>query len=392
MIRKIIAITDITHAHVYLIYAIYLTEMETHEIIASLDALAAGFESEQNPVLARLDALGESRIVAATADGMTRRLLDLERSTHLVPPDRRQPLLQIHEALALTRLNGELVHADTLLLADLERTHSRIVGPIGTGLRALRALRALDDPHTPSLETAFLHLDRDVTEWPANRDADPRVASIRTLVAQIETIVEADAPALARLYDLWRCIMTTSLPRPSLAGTAADDGMDLPGDDALWLRKVETVGDSDPRRMFCALALSWGAARVGWTARRDLCVAAALRAISHPPSDRADQGLSWMGQVIAQAAEQTRLEIVRLGHALEQIQHDAGGSRDRSRSVLIDCLCARPVTTTAQLAADAGVTRPPALRFLNRLAAGGGCRWKGMRETGRVLEAVRLLE
>jgi hypothetical protein len=185
--------------------------------------------------------------------------------------------------------------------------------------------------------------------------------------------------------------MTTSLPHPGLAGTAADDGMDLPGDDALWLRRVETVGDSDPRRMCCALALSWGAARVGWTARRDLCVAASLRAISHPPSDRADQGLSWMARVIAQAAEQTRLEIVRLGHALEQIQHDAGGSRDRSRSVLIDSLCARPVTTTAQLAADAGVTRPPALRFLNRLAAGGGCRWKGMRETGRVLEAVRLL-
>ena len=124
------------------------------------------------PLQTRLDALAETRLVVATTDGTTRAMLELERASHRVPAERRRSRLRIHEAVNLTRLHGELVHADTLLLADLERTHSRIVGPTGTGLRALRALRALDDPNTPSLETALLHLDRDITEWPANRETD----------------------------------------------------------------------------------------------------------------------------------------------------------------------------------------------------------------------------
>ncbi|SDG57961.1 hypothetical protein [Thalassobaculum litoreum] len=369
--------------------------METSDIIASLDAFSAGLESERDPVQVRLDTLGDTRVVLDATDGVTRALLELERTARRIPAERRHPLLRIHEAVALTRLNGELVHADTLLLADLERTHSRIVGPTGTGLRALRALRALDDPNTPSLETAFLHLDRDITEWPADRGADPRVQAIRRLVEKLEAIVGAEGPVLARLYEVWRCVLDTPLPQSPIAGMAADTTHKLAGDDPAWLRQIDALNDTDPRRMFAAVALSWAAWRMGWTQDRGLCTAAALRAQPHPraypQTDRADKALAWMAQVCTQAAELTRLEVIRITHALEQLEHDAGGHRDRSRTTLIDCLCARPVITAAQLAADAGTTRPPALRFLNRLAGKGSCRWKGVRQTGRVAEASRLI-
>lgn len=317
-------------------------------------------------------------------------MLDLERAALRIPAQRRRPLLRIHEAVALTRLNGEMVHADTLLLADLERTHSRIVGPTGTGLRALRALRALDDPNTPSLETAFLHLDRDITEWPADRGADPRAQAIHRLVEKLEAIVSAEGPVLARLYDVWHCVRGVTLPRSNLAGTAANQTSSLAGDDPAWLRQVGALNETDPRRMFAAIALSWAAWCMGWTSDRGLCTAAALRALPYPQDDRTNLGLAWIARVCAHAAELTRMEVIRIAHALDLLELDAGGKRDRSRSTLIDCLCARPVTTAAQLALDAGITRPPALRFLNRLSANGSCQWKGIRQTGRVAVAVRL--
>lgn len=365
--------------------------MDTSEIIASLDALSAGLESERGPFQARIDALAETRLVLAAADGTTRAMLELERASHRVPAERRRSLLRIHEAVALARLHGELVHADTLLLADLERTHSRIVGPTGTGLRALRALRALDDPNTPSLETAFLHLDRDITEWPADRDTDPRVQAIRRLVAQLEAIVRADGPVLSRCYEIWHCAIDAALPRSDLTGTAADGTSSLAGDDPAWLRQVDALNDTDPRRMFAAVALSWAAWSMGWTADRGLGTASALRVLPYPQGERDDLGLAWIARVCTHAAELTRMEVIRIAHALDQLELDAGGMRDRSRTALIDCLCARPVTTAAQLALDAGVTRPPALRFLDRLAGKGSCRWKGVREKGRVAEVIRLI-
>ena len=365
--------------------------METSDIIASLDAFAAGLESERDPVQVRLDTLGDTRVVLDATDGVTRALLELERTARRIPERRRHPLLRIHEAVALTRLNGEMVHADTLLVADLERTHSRIVGPTGTGLRALRALRTLDDPNTPSLETAFLHLDRDITEWPADRGADPRVQAIRRLVEKLEAIVSAEGPVLARLYEVWRCILDTPLPQSPTTGMAADTTHKLAGDDPAWLRQIDALNDTDPRRMFAAVALSSAVSSMGWTQDRGLCTAVALRALPYPQTDRADKALAWMARVCTQAAELTRMEVIRIAHALDQLEHDAGGHRDRSRSTLIDCLCARPVTTAAQLAADAGVTRPPALRFLDRLAGKGSCRWKGVREKGRVAEVIRLI-
>lgn len=364
---------------------------ETSEIIASLEALSAEMEGDRDPVLAHLDALTAVRIPLQATDPLPRVLLELERAAGRIPEHRRRPLQQIREAVDLVRLNGELVSADTLLLADLERTHSRVVGPIGTGLRALRALRALDDPHVASLETALMHLDRDPSEWPTDRDSDPQVQAIRGLVTQLEAIVAADAPALARLYQIWRCITDGPLTRSTLNGTAADKTNNLAGDDPTWLRQVDALNDTDPRRMLAAVALSWGAARIRWTQGRDLCIAATLRSMPHPLTDRPDPGLAWMAQVYGQAAELTRLELVRIGHAIDQIERDAGGQRDRSRSTLIDHLCARPVTTAAYLADDADVTRRTAMRLMNRLAAAGSCRWKGMRETGRVIEATRLL-
>jgi hypothetical protein len=365
--------------------------MDTSEIIASLDSYTAELAADQDPALARLTPLADTRVSLEATDGITKALLELERACLRVPQRRRLPLLRLHEAVALTRLNGELVHADTLLLADLERTHSRIVGPTGTGLRALRALRALDDPHAPSLETAFLHICVDVTEWPAERDADPRVQAIRQLVAQLEAIAAAEAPVLARLYEIWRCTLETPLPQSPITGTAADTAQNLAGDDPAWLRDVDTLNDSDPRRMLAAIALSWAAWTAGWTQDRHLCTAAALRAQHHPQSDRPEKALAWMGQLIAQAAELSRLDVTRITHAIDQLERDAAGQRDRARSTLIDCLCARPLTTAAQLAEDAGVTRPPALRFLNRLTGKPGYRWKGLRETGRVMEVGRLI-
>ena len=364
--------------------------METSDIIASLDAFAAGLESERDPVQVRLDALAETRVVLAATDGVARAMLDLERAAHRIPAQRRRPLLRLHEAVALTRLNGELVHADTLLLADLERTHSRIVGPTGTGLRALRALRALDDPNTPSLETAFLHLDRDITEWPADRDFDPRALAIRRLVAEIEAIVSAQGPVLARLYEVWHSVVGADLPETDLTGAIADTASCLTGDDPVWLRQVGSLHDTDPRRMFAAVALSWAAWRMGWTQDSALSTAAALRALPYPQTDRADNALAWMARICTQSAELTRMDMIRVAHALDLLELDAGGERDRARTAMIDGLCARPVTTAAQLALDAGVTRPPALRFLNRLSANGSCQWKGIRQTGRVAVAVRL--
>jgi hypothetical protein len=46
--------------------------MDTSEIIASLDALSAGLESERGPFQARLDVLAETRVVLAATDGTTR--------------------------------------------------------------------------------------------------------------------------------------------------------------------------------------------------------------------------------------------------------------------------------------------------------------------------------
>lgn len=365
--------------------------METSEIIASLNALSSNLESDHDPIEVRLDALAGYRVDVAAADRLTRAFLELERSTLRLPDARRRSLLRIHEALALTRLNGELVHADTLLLADLERTHSRIVGATGTGLRALRALRALDDPDTPSLETAFLHLDRDLTEWPEDRDTDPRVHTIRQTIDQVEAIVSADAPALARMYEVWNCVTQAELPQSELLGTAPDEASSLAGDDPAWLRRVEALNDTDPRPAFAALALSWAASRTGWTQDRGLCMAAAIRALPCPAIDTTTVRLAWFAQVCAQAAELTRFEVIKITHALDQLERDAAGQRDRFRSVLIDCLCARPVTTASQLAADAGITPPPALRLLNRLVINGSCRWIGVRKTGRVAQVVRLL-
>jgi hypothetical protein len=255
----------------------------------------------------------------------------------------------------------------------------------------LRALRALDDPNTPSLETALLHICVDVTEWPAERSADPRVQAIRGLISYLEAILSAEAPSLARLYEIWRCIMDTPLPQAGITGTAADTVHNLAGDDPAWLRDVDTLNDDTPRRMCAAIALSWAVWKVGWTQDRDLCTAAALYALPHPQTDRADKVLGWIARVCAQAADLTRLKVIRMAHALDQLEFDAGGTRNRSRTAMIDCLCARPITTTAQLALDAGVTRPPALRFLDRLVGKGSCRWKGVREKGRVAEVTRLI-
>lgn len=356
-----------------------------------MNALSSNLESERDPIQVRLDALADTRVNVTAADDLTRAFLELERSTLRLPAGRRRSLLRIHEALAVTRLNGELVHADTLLLADLERTHSRIVGATGTGLRALRALRALDDPNAPSLETAFLHLDRDLTEWPEDRDSDPRVRAIRQTINQIESIVSSDAPALARMFEVWNCVTQAELPQSELLGTAADEASALAGDDPAWLRQVDALNHTDPRAAFAALTLSWAASRTGWTEDRCLCTAAAIRALPCPATDTPTVRLAWFAQVCARAAELTRFELIRMSHALEQLERDAAGQRDRYRSVLVDCLCARPVTTASQLAADAGITPPPALRLLNRLVSNGSCRWTGVRKTGRVAHVVRLL-
>ncbi|MEQ9604352.1 MAG: hypothetical protein RLO01_13005 [Thalassobaculaceae bacterium] len=308
----------------------------------------------------------------------------LERSARAIPDHRRTPLLRIREAVDLVRLHGELVHADTLLLADLERTHSRVVGPVGTGLRALRALRALDDPHTPSLETALMHLDHDPSEWPAERDRDPRVLAIRSLIDDIIGILALDAPALARLLEARRLVLEADLPSPVLVGVEADPDHRTSGDDEVWLRQVESLNDSDPRRLLSAVAMAWAVREVGWTESPDLCVAAALREIPSPAAGGDGESLVWLAAVLSGAADRSRNRLVGVDQGIARLSAALSGPRDRARTRVVDALCCRPLTTAAELAAGAGISRKAAHDYLTRLAAAGLCHWRGARESGRV--------
>lgn len=357
--------------------------VETTDIIAGLDALSADLEAEQPAFQARLDAVAGVRLPLEATAALPRAFLDLERAARGISDHRRTPLLRIREAVDLVRLNGELVYADTLLLADLERTHSRVVGPVGTGLRALRALRALDDPHTPSLETALLHLDRDPAEWPAERDRDPRVPAIRSLIDDIRGILALDAPALARLLEARRLVLEADLPAPVLLGVEADPDHWTSGDDETWLRQVESLNDSDPRRLWSAVVMAWAVRAVGWTESADLCVAAALRELPSPAGgDR--ESLVWLAAVLSGAADRSRNRLVGVDHGIARISAALSGPRDRARTRVVDALCCRPLTTAAELAAGAGISRKAAHDYLTRLAAAGLCHWRGARESGRV--------
>lgn len=300
-------------------------------------------------------------------------------------------MLRIREAVDLVRLNGELVHADTLLLADLERTHSRVVGPVGTGLRALRALRALDDPHTPSLATALMHLDRDPSEWPAERERDPRVLAIRSLIDDVRGILALDAPALARLLEARRLVLEAELPAPLLLGVEADPDHRTAGDDEAWLRQVDSLNDSDPRRLWSAVVMAWAVREVGWTESPDLCVAASLRELPSPAGgDR--EHLIWLAAVLGGAAERSRYRLVAFEHGIERIAAVLDGPRDRARTRVLDALCCRPLTTAATLAAGAGISRKAAHDYLTRLADAGLCHWRGARESGRAAIVSALID
>lgn len=355
--------------------------VEIADIIAGLDALSAGLEAEQPAFRARLDALAAVRLPLEATAALPRALLDLERAVRGIPEHRRRPLLRIREAVDLVRLNGELVHADTLLLADLERTHSRVVGPVGTGLRALRALRALDDPHTPSLETALMHLDRDPSDWPAERDRDPRVVATRSLIESIGDILSLEAPALARLLEARRLVLETDLPAPLLLGVEGDPDYRIPGDDETWLRRVESLMDSDPRRLWSSVVIAWAIREIGWTESLDLSLGASLRELPSPAGgDRED--LVWLAEILRRAADRSRRRLVQFDHGIARISAALSGPRDRARTRVVDALCYRPLTTSAALAAEAGISRRAAYDYLTRLADAGLCRWKGARESG----------
>ncbi|MCR9074267.1 MAG: hypothetical protein NXI18_21645 [Alphaproteobacteria bacterium] len=90
--------------------------VDTADIIAALDVLSADLEAAQPAFQARLEALSAVRLPLVATAALPRAFLDLERAARGIPGHRRTPLLRIREAVDLVRLNGELVHADTLLL------------------------------------------------------------------------------------------------------------------------------------------------------------------------------------------------------------------------------------------------------------------------------------
>jgi hypothetical protein len=368
---------------------------DTADLIASLDDLAVAYEADRDPVFARLQELAEARVPARVLDPLPRLFLTLERAAGAVPLQRLRPLMRLHEALSLVRLGGEAVHGDTLLLADLERTHSRVVGPIGSGLRALGALPALQDltdtgaqgrtVEALALETVFLHLDRDSAFWPADRDADPRLAAMRGVLEEVERVISAEAPALPRLFEARRRVLEAELPRRPIAGAAADPDQGFAGDEDAWIRQVDAVLDVDPRPAFAAIVLAWGIWRIGWTAGPGtLAIADSLRARRSPSSDRPADRISWLAEVLADAAVRSAGAVATLSHAVDRIDAASAGSRDRAQSRLVDSICSQPLTTVSSLASVAGVAQPTALRFLDRLVEAGACTWRGRRESGRI--------
>ncbi|MCR9073968.1 MAG: hypothetical protein NXI18_19950 [Alphaproteobacteria bacterium] len=255
----------------------------------------------------------------------------------------------------------------------------------------MRALRALDDPNTPSLETALMHLDRDPSEWPAERDRDPRVLAIRSLIDDIRSILALDAPALARLLEARRLVLEAELPAPLLLGVEADPDHRTSGDDEAWLRQVESLNDSDPRRLWSAVVMAWAVREVGWTESPDLCMAASLRDLPSPAGGDREQ-LVWLAAVLGGAAERSRYRLVEGEHGIERIAAALDGPRDRARTRVVDALCGRPLTTAAALSVEAGISRKAAHDYLCRLEAAGLCRWKGARETGRVALVNALID